>query len=303
MFVVLLQGGLGNQMFEYAAAYCFARKYGQDLKLYKVNLSQTDHDNFRLNSLSITYSEDLYREIPAAIRIISNNRLIRRVIKKSKISDLKLGKWLYITQLGAQFRDQIELNNIQNVLLDGYWQNPRFFDAFAQEISKEFVPSFELSTKCKEWLITIRSTESVALHIRRGDYLKKENSEYLVKEEYYKDAIKYILEKKPNAEFFIFSDDKQWCKSNFPAFHVVELEGQANSDIEEMYLMSQCQNNINANSSFSWWGSYLNRNPDKIVINPERPWNPQMIPDGWYVAKNSGLSNNNEIFITKNNRY
>lgn len=298
MIVVMLQGGLGNQMFEYATAYSFAKKNNRELKLSKNNLNTIDHDDFRLDKLSISYTDDVDK-MPFVIRHISSNRFLRRILKKTRVSDLKVRNWFYVTQLGAQYRENICKDDNCNYFLDGYWQNPLFFIDYKSEISREFMPSFQLSSNSKKWAELISNCESVSIHIRRGDYLNSKNVDYLIKDEYYIKSIDFIKHIKPNARFFVFSDDKQWCKANFKNFEIVELNDNNNSDIEEMYLMSLCKNNINANSSFSWWAAFLNENEGKIVINPERPWNPEMIPSQWYIGVNSGINKKEPVIISK----
>jgi hypothetical protein len=131
-------------------------------------------------------------------------------------------------------------------------------------------------TDASSWstLQQIECCESVSLHVRRTDYVDEEHIHIhnICTEKYYKDAIDKIRKQYPSAVFFIFTDDKEWCRDHFkgPNFIVVELEEGEGTDIAEMTLMSRCKHHIIANSSFSWWAAWLNDSPEKIVIAPQK---------------------------------
>lgn len=140
------------------------------------------------------------------------------------------------------------------------------------------------------YLRKIQSTNSVALHVRRGDYVSnKETSAFhgVCSTAYYQDAIAYLARKRSDLYFFIFSDDISWVKENLVIneFPVDYVEHNTNLAHEDLRLMYFCKNNIIANSSFSWWGAWLNNHPDKIVIAPEKwnniPGNNTELPDQW----------------------
>ena len=129
----------------------------------------------------------------------------------------------------------------------------------------------------------VECCESVSLHVRRTDYIDKEHNHIhnICSETYYKNAIDEVRNKYPNAVFFIFTDDKEWCKKHFrgPNFFVVDLDEASKTDIAEMTLMSRCKHHIIANSSFSWWAAWLNDNPGKLVIAPNKWINNKAMDD------------------------
>ncbi len=189
-----------------------------------------------------------------------------------------------------------------DLYLDGYFQSEKYFLACIDDLSKEF----SLQQKYIEPILSIRnkintSTTPVSIHIRRGDYVKNprmRNIYDVCSVNYYSLAISNILNKYPGATFFIFTDDVDWVKSSkfiFPnSILVSEMKTIAGDPLrpsQELFLMSQCQHNIIANSSFSWWGAYLNKNLNKIVIAPNI-WNKSfslrqsdIVPENWLRIK------------------
>ena len=168
---------------------------------------------------------------------------------------------------------EIDLNIKDNVLLQGYWESYKYFSAITGEIKKEFAlknPSgkfIELSKKIKP--------DSIAIHVRRGDYLIP-HGKYLNGADYYNKGVECILKNKPLKDplITIFSDDPKWCKEKLKSLAGQPTEifdEKLDSDAEELMLMSFYGNNVISNSTFSWWAAYLNKNPDKIVVMP-RNW-------------------------------
>ena len=147
------------------------------------------------------------------------------------------------------------------------------------------MPNYAYSAETGRWADKIKKCESVSLHIRRGDYVKIGLTLEL---DYYYEAIRYIksiMDKKTKIEIFVFSDDLEWVKRNLKideTVNYVNIHESVCCDIDEMMLMSMCKHNITANSTFSWWGAWLNRNPSKIVVAPLKEFNnPGIIPKEW----------------------
>ena len=179
------------------------------------------------------------------------------------------------------------------ILANGYWQSEKYFVDFADHIRSDFIPyngsiSDEGLHLCREMM----NTMSVAVHIRRGDYITVPafaKVHGVLPMEYYFRAINYIREKVDEAYFYIFSDDIKWCRDSFKDIKNVRIveHSVATRDHEDLWLMSQCKHNIIANSSYSWWGAWINENPNKVVISPERwflepPFNTKdLIPESW----------------------
>lgn len=157
----------------------------------------------------------------------------------------------------------------------GYWQTDKYFDSFRDVIMNDFTLKKEISEVSKDFLNSISNCNSVSMHIRRGDYVEnKETNNFhgICDLNYYKDAIKFIKNKIDNPVFFIFSDDISWVKDNLENDNnnFVFVSDKNIKDYEEMFLMSKCNHNIIANSSFSWWGAWLNADINKMVIAPKR---------------------------------
>lgn len=165
----------------------------------------------------------------------------------------------------------LEMANKGNIILKGYWQSYKYFDFCRDRVIEAFQIPYSYQP-------TI-----VAVHVRRGDYLQYPNINPLATREYYEKAIGYLW-LRGYKKFLVFSDDLPWCKKEFqdPAYKGVEfLYSTGDSILRDLSLMSGCEHNIMSNSTFSWWGAYLNQNPDKIVICPHE--------DNYYGPANKHL--------------
>lgn len=175
--------------------------------------------------------------------------------------------------------------------LSGYWQSEKYFRAMASVIRTDFTFKSSLVNLNAELADQIAKVNAVSLHVRRGDYVKnkKTNATHgLCSLDYYRGAIRYVSGRVKQPCFFIFSDDISWVKDNlkmdFPCHYVDHNQGV--ESYNDMRLMSLCKHHIIANSSFSWWGAWLNSNPDKIVVAP-RKWFVNLhdvndlFPQGW----------------------
>ena len=162
-----------------------------------------------------------------------------------------------------------------NSYLEGYWASEKYFQDISDVIRKEFILKNTPDAINKAMMKRISSCNSISIHVRRNDYVedKKTNDFHGVCGlEYYNKAVSMIGKKIKNPTFFVFSDDPEWCKINlrldFPTDYVTHNLGK--KDYEDMRLMSACKHNIIANSSFSWWGAWLNNNSNKIVVAPKK---------------------------------
>ncbi len=282
MIIINLKGGLGNQMFQYAFGRALAIKNTDTLKLDTSNLSRASeigntYRPFSLNSFNI--KNDLATAAEIAV-LKKPEGLIRKIKKRIR------------TVLGGDpsnsFKD-VYLNQTGDLYLDGYWQSPLFFQNIRENLLTEF--TLKLCSEYGNYILEqIKSNNSISVHIRRGDYIKRP----VIKKQfgpcsanYYKLAIDRLQNEVLDGKFFVFSDDIAWVKDNIKVNpNTVFVSEPTNSDAEELFLMSKCKHNIIANSSFSWWAAWLNQNPDKIVIAPT-PWfdkvtyDKDLIPDTW----------------------
>lgn len=265
MVIVKLTGGLGNQMFQYAMGRAIAFRNQSDLGLdaswFKRNIGN-EKRNYSLNNFNI-------------IESIANTNLFLQKLR-SKFSFLedfkKCEKKRYFKEKSVFSFDSDSLCLSGGVYLEGYWQNPKYFEGIKDILCKEFILKKELNIDNEIVRAIQKEKNSVSIHIRRGDYLVdpvyvKLNVALSI--DYYKSAIEIISQKVEYPHFFIFSDDIKWAENNFKLnYPTIFVSDNAIKDSEEIILMSKCKHNIIANSSFSWWGAWLNNNFQKIVIAP-----------------------------------
>jgi hypothetical protein len=180
----------------------------------------------------------------------------------------------------------------KNELFRGTWQSESFFENAKNEVRNAFIFNEDLlSAETRKLKTEITASNSVSIHVRRGDYLSAQYANGfagICTLDYYQKAVETITEKRQNQvlKFFIFTDDAEWVQQNFNIENAVYVTNNTGVDSwQDMYLMSCCKDNIIANSSFSWWGAWLNANPIKIVIAPERWWRSfekdDVVPHEW----------------------
>lgn len=267
MLIIRLMGGLGNQMFQYAF-YKKKQKQGEEvyceknlllndkLRKYEINLFENTRVNFIDN--------ELFNEI--------YNRYVNRNIFEKVFNKLFPGTKKY-------YRENQKIKIDKNLLvprtgiIEGYFQNEKYFEGIEDELKRDFK-----FPKGEEKLVDLlkkfdNNKNTVSIHIRRGDYLNYSDIYgNICTTEYYENAINKIKEY-VTPEFIVFSDDIEWVKNNYDfknAFYFEESLFDDYKDWYDMCAMSHCHYNIIANSTFSWWGAWLNSNKDKIVISPER---------------------------------
>lgn len=277
-------------MFQYAIGRCLAHKYRTELKLDIRDFKNYTLRNYDLNNFDIienfATSSDLSRILfpsdTLAVRVFKH--VIRSVSRVQPIE--------YIKEKEYSFQQNF-LKLPDNIYLDGYWQSEKYFLDIESIIRKEFSVVSPLTLTSQDLAERIQNCEAVSLHVRRGDYVSdpKTNSVHGVcGADYYSNAIDMICERIENPYFFIFSDDPDWAcnniKPNAPTTYV--RHDDHSKDYEDICLMSMCKHNIIANSSFSWWGAWLNENPEKIVIAPRKWFNSKdmdtrdLLPDKWH---------------------
>ena len=230
-----LMGGLGNQMFQIAHAHSQSLKNNVSSAFKKFSNTQNQGNNVTL------YMNNIFKKL-----IFLNN----------------IDSDISIYENGFNFTP-INPPNDKNIIFHGYYQSSKNFYGFHNEIIELFSPNDEFIIELKNKFPKIFGNNSVSIHIRKGDYLNYPSIHPSVSVEYIKESIKKF---EGSPDFFVFSDDKNWCDNNLDFFNYtfVSLE----NDYEELWAISLCKNNIMSNSSFSWWGSYINKNQNKIVICP-----------------------------------
>ena len=268
MIIVRVTGGLGNQMFQYAM-YKSLEKKGKLVKLDSKSFYETkkEHNGYELERIfDIKPNKPTKEDLE---KFDENNISTLFKIKRKLFGDKK---FVYDTKEYVFNKDVYKL---KNSYLNGYWQSIKYFEGSENDIKKDFRFKNQLDNKNLEILNEIENSNSISIHIRRGDYMSPENYNMygcIATPTYYKKAIKVIEEKVENPTFFVFSNDMDWVKKNIQinsrVFYIDINSG--NGSYKDMQLMSNCKHNIIANSSFSWWGAWLNENKNKIVIAPKK---------------------------------
>lgn len=270
MIVVKLIGGLGNQLFQYAIAKKLAIQFNTEVVLdtmpfekYKLHKYSLEHFNFNKHIATISDLSLLGLEQG---NIIQKNyyRILRKIIKPVIISEKQFN-----------FDNDIFLKAKKHTYLDGYWQTEKYFSDIRSILLADLIIKKPLENKNLEIANQINAVNSVSLHIRRADYVSNTdtlNIHGVCGLDYYFKAIEHISKEVEKPVLFIFSDDMQWVKENLQtSLDTVYVDhNNADTNYEDLRLMSFCKNNIIANSSFSWWGAWLNNHDDKIVIAPKK---------------------------------
>lgn len=288
MVVVKLMGGLGNQMFQYAAGRALALYHGTQLKVDTTFLERDSKGAYtqRKYELDIFNAPIVSLATADLERFLSRgDGLARRLANKIMPG---LIKNVEFDEHGPTYRADF-WQTPRHVYLNGYWQSEDYFKGYRDVILRDFQIKEAYLNGVGEVLAQIESSNSLAVHVRRGDYVSSAicNAVHGVCSiDYYELAVAHIAKKQANLSLFVFSDDLPWCKAhlNF-AFPVCYVE--TGSAFKDLFLMQQCKHQVIANSSFSWWAAWLNRNPSKSVIAP-KVWfqDPEMqsndiVPGGW----------------------
>jgi len=235
MIITRLQGGLGNQLFQWATGRYLSMKNNCELKFdlsfYPMQtLRKVEIDQFLGVNLSAVNQFDIVKPV---IEVVDD----------------------------FTFKE-IEYDPSKILYLNGYWQNENYFDSIRETIKKDLV--LDESEMCKLKLTPLIDMNITSLHIRRTDYVSSNGFHPVQSIDYYQKAIDIIGD---YDYLFVFSDDIDWCRENL-SFKNMVFMNRPLSNIHDMLIMSMCKNNIIANSSFSWWAAYFNTNPDKIVCYP-----------------------------------
>lgn len=276
MIIVKLIGGLGNQMFQYAAGRRIAFINNTELKLDISGFEKLEGvtpRKYELKHFNIMENIALEREIK---KFKSSNRFYKLFFRIKNMFKPYYRRTIIKERFFHFDPDILKIGN--NVYLEGYWQSEKYFKDIEEIIRKEFTVRYPISGKNKEIMDIIKDKNSVSMHFRRGDYVKNPDVNKLhgiCTYDYYNKSIEYFAGKIKEPYFFIFTDDSLFIKENFkPSYPVTFIEHNGEEYVyEDLRLMSYCKHNIIANSSFSWWGGWLNKNPDKIVIAPEKWFN------------------------------
>lgn len=282
--IIKLNGGLGNQMFQYALAIGLKNTIDASFK-FDTELLTSGRTKFKfsLERFGITILRPSFIE-KVKYRGLESFKYRKICDVIYNLTSIKLHKGYY-REKEREIYDK-NLSDINIKYLDGYWQTEKYFAQFRDLVLKEFDLEGKVSIKTSGYLTQIsEASRSVSIHVRRGDYLTLTEYRNLTVD-YYIKAVNLINQKYPECKFFVFSNDINWCKDNFLFISDVVFVDSTVDEYDDMFLMSKCQINIIANSTFSWWAAWLNRTPEKEVYCPKVWRNGHTgefkgIPKGW----------------------
>lgn len=287
MVITRITSGLGNQLFQYALGRSLALRNNTslyvDLSYYK-QVYQTDTPRtFKLHHFNTNYTvldTSPYLYVSKSTKLLPN-RTFKPVFE-------------FVREQHFHFDPAVLNAKAKFITLDGFWQSERYFGDSADVIRKELAfkrktgPTFESFKQAIE-----RAENPVSLHIRRGDYVSHpefSKSFGFVGLDYYQTALKLLKDRFPTITLFVFSDDPEWVKQNLvlDVPHTFVANSGSDADLDDLQLMSLCKHHVIANSSFSWWGAWLNAEVNKVVVAPKgwfknKPdWNTcDLIPTTW----------------------
>lgn len=254
--IVRLTGGLANQLFMYAFGKSLALRRGVPVQ-------------FVWQRSTWDYALDLYNTKIELVPPPTSNALV------------------YDERTFAFDNDA--LNVLPGTYMRGYWQSEKYF--FQPEVWRQDLTLREpVSPLARRAVDHLNSVESVFIHVRRGDYLNPGTAAFHgnlghadLKQGYYADAIEFVKQRVVKPEFYVFSDDPQWCRDYLP-YPVISMQGFSRQ--EDLYVMSQCRHGIMANSTFGWWANWLGDRPGRVVVAPKKWFNAQadlssIIPERW----------------------
>lgn len=283
MIIIKIMGGLGNQMFQYAL-YRKLLYLDKNPKMDANFFSRFEvHNGLELENvfnikIQHAQNEDITKLGDVQFNLIARARRKAGIIKKTHIMPSRYDTARYMPAIFEY----------DNVYLDGYWQSEKYFADIKDIIKGEFKFGGQLLGRNGEIAQKIEEENSISIHIRRGDYLSIPLYQNICTKEYYKAAIDFINKRIKSPQYYVFSDDINWCRTNLQLHDAIYVDWNRNENSHyDMQLMSKCKHNIIANSSFSWWGAWLNDNPDKIVVAPNKWFNDHkiyqqdIVPDSW----------------------
>ncbi len=293
--IVQLAGGLGNQLFQYAAGRAVALRLQRPLELDLSMVKLDPQRSYALGSLSL--------DVPIASSSKVRSLTGRGTTLLDRLSDRFFGGLLRRCYPTRPCRLIVENTPLgydpsifepvdQDIYLVGHWQNFNYFLNYAEQLRNEFSPRMPLDQTNRRIIDEIGETEAVSLHVRRGDYVHNPQAREfhgLCTADYYAKAIQVMMDAIGKPTFFVFSDEIDWVRENLPlpsSARFVNHNGGRGAFLD-IWLMRHCRHHIIANSTFSWWGAWLNPHSEKLVVAPKQ-WfgldeydTTGLLPDDW----------------------
>lgn len=295
MIIVKISGGLGNQLFQYAFARSVSLRLKTDFKL-DINPYSTYYKQVRKYSLNHFNTKQQFAkdsDFFGFVWFIKQNKIFNTFYKYLRLKKRLLP--FYYSERTCHFDSSVFLKD--GVYFDGFWTTEKYFRDIELVLRKELVLINPLSEESQATLREIKKSNAISVHVRRyntgADKNYSNTIDYMgiCSIDYYKKSMDYISGRENNPHFFVFSDNYEWAIENFKSlpYKITCVKSEDEKDYEDLILMSSCKHNIIANSTFSWWGAWLNPNEDKIIIAPRRWFNnvkasvdtKDIIPDSW----------------------
>lgn len=275
-YVVRISDGLGNQMFQYAFAYALSKKTNAKVILDPLFWG-TSLRRYQLEEFNILITKKMVS--PILDYLLGCGPRNGRKFKNLYRQHLICKHYQTLTEQQIMHYDEKVWNQTRPTFFMGFWQSPRYFEQYYEELRTQFVLKKSLSEKANCYLKQLRQGISVALHIRRTDYVRKKGNATL-QFQFYEEALARIKEAERTYQLFVFTDDKEFVKKNFHPCDYILIEGV--DDLDEFELMKNCTHHIVANSTFSWWAAYLGENKGGIVYAPcTGIWSEEFYPKEW----------------------
>lgn len=290
MIIIRISDGLGNQMFQLAAGLAVSAERGASLRL-DISCFADDRmqRRFELNRVFSCAAEIAGKADVRRILGWQHPHRVRRIMSRRGMAMLRRKELV----IEPHFHYWPEINHVpSDCYLAGYWQSEKYFQKHTDEVRVRFTFKHPLTDNNAEIAEQISRVNAVSLHIRRGDYVSDSGTRAkhgVCLPGYYEKAIHYLAKRVESPHFFVFSDDMDWVRFNLKISHpcCFVAHNRGEESYNDMHLMSLCRYHIIANSSFSWWGAWLNPDKDKIVVAPERWFNNHPVytgdifPAGW----------------------
>lgn len=271
MIITRVVGGLGNQLFQYAAGRSLALANEVPLKFDLRDYARHPDRRYVLDEFDVAGGIATPDETEEALRRRNDRRWRKRL---QRLHVRPPGGVTFFRERVPCFDPAVERLRAPAYLY-GYWQSERYFSGIRSQIREDLHPRFEPGSEALRFASQVLSCVSVAVHVRRGDYVSNPQVRkrlVVCLPDYYRRASGLLASKEPDLHYFVFSDDLEWTREHLtfldPATFVV-LDSPR-SDLEEFWIMSQCRHFVIANSTFSWWAAWLGEHPRKQVVAPER---------------------------------
>lgn len=287
MVIVGLQGGIGNQMFQYALGRALSSQLDAPLKIDLSNYSEHRLRKYELGNFNVTAPIASATDLAFAKGYGVPGRILAPLFG----SMFKRFRFRTVQEQSLRFCPDV-LAMRENIYLVGYWQSEKYFAQISSIVRDEFSVRCAIDEVNGLTAERIDGVTAVSMHVRRGDYVSDAHATQMLGVlplDYYHSAVQLVASRVDAPHFYVFTDDAVWAKEHIRIAYPLTFvtHNRAEKSCMDIYLMSRCQHNIVANSTFSWWGAWLNPNPRKIVVAPatwyrDPAYDPSdLIPSSW----------------------